>query len=165
MKKLFCLIIIMIAISLVPIFSLAETHVTQDDAILVVDRFIHLLEVEYSVEDIIEVKEVYDIYNHIIAYYFLLEQKGNQFYFLISGNKEYSPLLLAGEGELDIYPIEEQGELYYIGGAFLVHAKDADQLLAEIQVHNPTIQMKDLSILCYSCRHTIKNPKRPDIHS
>lgn len=81
-----------------------------------------------SFEDKRSVLPLYDINDEVIAYYYQFKNH----YLVISASKEYSPVLLAGKGELRVTSLENSDKLYYIGGLFAFRTNKSDEILSKM---------------------------------
>ncbi|MGD9677588.1 MAG: C39 family peptidase [Vulcanibacillus sp.] len=155
-KKRFILLLLITLIFVLQISVMAfegnqtsNYYASIEEAKIVASKYITAYEFDTSIADIISIKEIYDSYENTIAYYLqLINSSDIEYYFVISTDKQYSPVLLAGKGELSILELENSNRLYYLGGLSVIQAKNIDNVITSINKNSERKYSKeDLKIL------------------
>ncbi|WP_133582413.1 hypothetical protein [Aureibacillus halotolerans] len=120
-----------------------EPEVTVEEATKVIEAEIESFQPDFEFyglwdDAIIEHEtDLYDITDNIIAYYFLLKVKGEDVgYYIISADKDYSPVLEFGgtPGKSGFDEQNSDDRVYYFGGQKYLMAEDAEEIKHKIKV-------------------------------
>lgn len=93
------------------------------------------LDVNFTTKDILSVESVFDVEDNLLAHHYkLININSEKFFFVISAQKKYSPILEAGKGEIEDIKLSnnDSAKKYFMGGISVVTADNADQLLNTI---------------------------------
>ncbi len=112
---------------------------TIKEAQLVANKFLTKYNLKVQSEKLESVKEVFGINDELVGYYV----KFSKSYVLVSANKNYSPVLIAGKGDLPFSKINETGKIYYIGGTFGIKARSSDEIIGTFDQYSKQKITKD----------------------
>jgi hypothetical protein len=128
-------------------FSTSNVNVSRVESDKIVKIGINKFGFLTNMDNIELVEPLYDIDNKQIAYYYSFKGIDQNYYFIIAANKNYSPILAAGEGNLSIPDLDNGEKYYFINANNIVKAKSGQSITDAIEKKTKTkININDYKI-------------------
>lgn len=98
------------------------------------------LEIKFKEKDIYQIENLYNVNDELLGYHYKLKNKNNEeYFFILSAQKIYSPVLAAGEGKIEEIDISKniKSKKYFMGGFTVITADSSTNLLNHLTDLNP----------------------------